>query len=470
MKQAPLAPRQRKVKQQKNINDNRVSLKLYLLGAIALLISIPAHIPLLLVCSSIFLCALLITDIWATYCLREVRYQRHLSETRVIFGEEVTLSVSIENAKLLPLPVLQVNDSVPRALPLKGHTFRKTLISNLVTLESLFSLRWYERVTRTYTIQCINRGIYTFGPAKLSSGDLFGFISRELQDESVQHMIVYPLVVPISSFHLPSRRPFGDYRTRRRFMEDPSRVIGVRDYAYGDSLRRVDWKATARIQELQSKIYESTTTYSLSIFLNSSVQLDNYYSIHPALQELAICVAASISNWALDEGYTVGLYANTPMSLQDEEEETTDEASNEQNLKKTIARQLKRRAASVTPASSEDQRRRLMETLARLQSHLGTPLEEIIQRERAHLPNGTTVIVITNIINERLMEIMLRLQRNGHAVSLLLVGDNPPPTRIGGLPVYYLGGEETWNNLQVTYGNVQPEKEEIQTEVAGFNL
>ncbi|GCE18283.1 DUF58 domain-containing protein [Dictyobacter kobayashii] len=468
MRQAQLAPRQRKAKQQSIVDGGRVSPKLYLLGAAVLLLSIVTHIPLLMICSCIFLCALLITDIWATYCLREIHYQRQLSETRVLFGEEITLSISIENAKLLPLPVLQVDDIIPRALPLKGQTFRKTLISNLVTLESLFSLRWYERVTRTYTVQCINRGIYTFGPAKLRSGDLFGFINRELQDETVHHMIVYPLVVPISSFQLPSQRPFGDYRTRRRFLEDPSRVIGVRDYAYGDSLRRVDWKATARTQELQSKIYESTTTYSLAIFLNSSVHLDNYYSIHPALQELAICAAASISNWAIDEGYNVGLYANTPMSLPDDE--ISGDLLSEQDLQKSIAEQRKRRTVRVPAASSEDQRKRLMETLARIQSHMGRPLEDVMLAERSHLSNGTTVVVITNRINERMMEILLRMQRSGHAVALLLVGDNPPPTRIAGFPVYYLGGEETWDKLQATYGNIQPDQEEVSTAIAGFQL
>ncbi|GCE26071.1 hypothetical protein KDA_15550 [Dictyobacter alpinus] len=449
---------------------SRVNPYLYLLGGIFLLGSVITHSPLLLVCSCIFLLALAITDVWATYCLQEVRYQRHLSEKRVLFGEEITLSVSIENAKLLPLPVVQVDDMMPRALPLKGQAIRKTLVSNSVVLEGLFSLRWYERVTRNYTLHCINRGIYTFGPAKLHSSDLFGFIGRELKIQELNHVLVYPLVVPITSFQLPSKRPFGDLRTSRRFLEDPSRVIGVRDYVYGDSMRRVDWKATARAQELQSKIYESTTTYSLAIFLNSSVQLDNYYSIHPALQELAICAAASISNWAIDEGHTVGLYANTPISTIDEE--TSAAFLKPKGQGRSIAERLQRHTIHIPAASNEDQRQRIMEMLARIQSHMGSPLEEILQKERSSLSIGTTIIVITNQINERLMEILLRMQRSGHAISLLLVGDNPPPTRLAGITVHYLGGEKVWEKLQTTYGYVEIEEGESENnqEAIGFQL
>src|SRR5205807_7331207 len=98
-------------------------------------------------------------------------------------------------------------------------------------------------------------------------------------------------------------------------LEDPSRVIGVRDYTYGDELRRVHWKATARKMELQSKVYQATTTYTLVLFLNVMAQLDTWFGIHPELTELAICAAASVAGWALDQGYAVGLYANTVMYM-----------------------------------------------------------------------------------------------------------------------------------------------------------
>lgn len=462
------APQQQTPKRGLMTAGEHISIQLYILSAVVLIVSIFTHLPLLLVGGSILLLTLAITDIWAIYCLSEVRYQRKLSEKRVLFGEDITLEISIENAKILPLPVLQIDDTIPRALPIKGQPIRKTQVSNLAILEGLFSLRWYERVTRTYTIQCINRGIFTFGPVRLRSSDIFGFITRELRDSTEQHVLVYPLVVPLSRFSLPTQRPFGDQRTTHRLLEDPARIIGVRDYSYGDSMRRINWKASARALELQSKVYESTTTYTLALFVNSSIQLDSYYSIHPAWQELAICVAASVCNWALDEGYAVGLYANTPMSIPDDEDPNEDFERGD--LKKAIARQLRRQTIRIPPASSEAQRQRIMETLARIQAFSGSPLEDVLQVERSHLPMGTTIVAITSQINEHMLETLLRMRRSGHTVSLILTGDNPPPTRISGITVYYVGGEETWDTLQATYGDIDTEKPVDETRSEGFHL
>ena len=266
---------------------------------------------------------------------------------------------------------------------------------------------------------------------------------------------------------MPTQRPFGDKRAVRRLIEDPSRIIGVRDYSYGDSMRRINWKASARALELQSKVYESTTTYTLALFVNSALQLDSYYGIHPALQELAICVAASITNWAIDEGYAVGLYANTPISIPDDDPV---ENFDPEDLKSVIARQLKRRTIRIPPASSEGQRQRIMETLARIQAFAGSSLEEVLQVEKSHLPMGSTVVTITQQINEQMIETLLHIRSSGHAVSLILIGDNPPPTRISGITVYYVGGEKTWDTLQTTYGHVDAEKQGDDAFGEGFQL
>src|SRR5947209_8803293 len=426
--------------------------RLYYIGLAILIASILFHQPLLVVIGLLVLIIIGTTDIWASYCLRQLRYQRQFSEQRVLFGEQVTLSLSVENAKLLPLPWLEIEDTVPRALPMTGSR-RVSIIGDTTVLENLFSTRWYERVTLLYTLNCNARGVHKFGPTVMRSGDVFGFFSNEQTYENLQYLLVYPLVVPLTRFSLPARHPFGDRRTPRRLLEDPSRVIGIRDYVYGDSLRRVHWKATARTLQLQSKIYEPTTTYTMILFLNVNTQFDSVYGLQPELQELAICAAASVSNWALNEGYAVGLYANTLMFMPEEGvyTEAESESKEEQELSATVDAHLKRRRIHLPPATIEEQRSRIMDVLARIQPYFGSTLEEIIHAERSRLPAGATIVVITSTMNDQLLDTLARLKQSGHAVTILFVGDNPSPTRLAGLSIYPIGGKETWEKLENAY-------------------
>lgn len=436
--------------------------------------------PLLLIVAVLGLLVLLTADIWARYCLRDLHFERELSENRVLFGEEITLALKIENAKLLPLPWLEIEDNVPRSLNLHGRRARIQLSSNRAVLENLFSPRWYERVTRRYTLSCTTRGVHTFGPTSIRSGDLFGFTDRSEQLDNRQYLIVYPLVVPLSSFNIPARYPFGDRRAPRRLLEDPSRVIGVRDYVYGDDLRRVHWKASARMMQLQSKIYEPTTTYTLALFLNVAPQLDAYYGIHPELQELSICAAASVTDWALNEGYAVGLYANTIMhmpeiGLQVHDKQDQQASNREAAQELSLTEQIHQRRILLPPASNEDQRKRIMEALARIQGFFGDTIEKVIQRERTHLPAGATVVVITSSVGEPLLDTLSRLKQAGHAVTILMVGDNPVASRLAGIPIYPLGGEETWKEFLACYNlpedvNKTGQQQTKEVEPAGFHL
>ncbi|TMF45415.1 MAG: DUF58 domain-containing protein [Chloroflexi bacterium] len=433
----------------------------YYVGVAILLVSLLIHQPLLFLLGLLVLLILGTADIWAKFCMHDLRYSREFSEKRVLFGEEITLSISLENAKLLPLPWLEIEETVPRSLTFTGRSLRMQLSSNAVILESLFSLHWYERVTRRYTVYCNARGVHAFGPTTLRSGDVYGFQSRQESFANRQYLLVYPMVVPITRFGLPARHPFGDYKTPRRLLEDPSRVIGVREYMYGDDLRRVHWKATARMMQLQSKVYQPTTTYTLVIFLNAVSQLDVWYGIHPELQELAICAAASIASWALDEGLAVGLYANTTMytpevgmtlpAQTNGSEETKETKPGSIDLQTVVAEQLKRRRISLPPASNEEQRKRIMEVLARIQAYFGASIEDLVQAERTRLPAGATVVVITSTISDPLLDTLARVAHAGHAVTLLLVGDTPMSIKLAGVTVYHLGGEDAWKQLLASY-------------------
>jgi uncharacterized protein (DUF58 family) len=457
-------------------NDVRhavINRRWYWLGLIIIVLGVLFHQPLLVVIALLLLIVIGATDVWATYCLRNLRYTRKFSQQRALFGEQVTLALAIENAKMLPLPWLEIEDTIPRSLPIEGQQLRVSYYGDTAILDNLFSTRWYERVTRHYTIQCNARGVHKFGPTIVRSGDVFGFLSNEAMLSNWQYLLIYPLVAPLTRFNLPSHHPFGDRTAQRRLLEDPSRTIGIRDYVYGDSLRRVHWKATARTMQLQSKVYEATTTYTLVIFLNIMTQFDVVHGLQPEVLELAICAAASVADWALNEDYAVGLYANTLMFMPDEgihsESRQEEQTQEEKDAVNAAAAQVKRRRIHIPPSSSEEQRKRIMEVLARIQPFFGSTLEEVVQAERSRLPAGATVVVITSTISDLLLDALVRVQQAGHAVTILSVGDTPLPGKLAGLTIHHLGGRGTWHSLEAAYSN-PGENKHIEKIVEGFRL
>jgi len=121
-------------------------------------------------------------------------------------------------------------------------------------------------------------------------------------------------VLPIAELGLPPKNPFGEITTQRQIFEDPARTIGVRDHQPEDGFRRIHWKATARKQALQSKLYEPTTSFTLIAFVNVATFDRYWYGTIPELLERNITVAASICAYAAERRYVIGLVANGSVS------------------------------------------------------------------------------------------------------------------------------------------------------------
>src|SRR5947209_16597047 len=240
----------------------------YVLAAILLLLSAVAHQPIAFLAALFALVIGLVPEIWYRSALRHLHMRQWVSAPRAFFGETLTLAISMENQKLLPLPWLEIEDEIPEQLTLLTGRATPTYKVNRVALVNTFSLWSFQRVTRRYRLRCTARGVYTFGPATMRSGDPFGWLTREERVPARETLLVYPLVAPIESFDLPPRYPFGERATPHRLLEDPLRIAGVREYALGDDPRRIHWKATARAGELRSKIYEPSSQYRLFILLD----------------------------------------------------------------------------------------------------------------------------------------------------------------------------------------------------------
>jgi len=373
-----------------------------LLASIALLIGLAAGRPGLAALGTLLLTVVGVAWGWNRRALSGVEYRRRLSERRAFPGETVTLELSVANRKALPLSWLRIEDECPRDLTVLDGELVPSAQGSGALLVSVLALRWFQRVRWRIRLRSSARGVYHLGPVHLSSGDLFGLFRRDATLEARDTLIVYPRVYSLEALGLPTKEPFGESRSPLPMLEDPSRTVGIRDYGAGDPLRRVHWKATARRQRLQVRVYQPATHLQLLICLNVVTLPHGWQGSIPELLEHAISVAASLASYGVEHRYQVGLVANGCWPLSD------------QPLK-------------VPPGRSPYHLAHILEALAAVLPLPSERLPELLLKSSARLPWGATLAVVTAIVDDDLVEAMLRLRSAGRRLVLLSLDARDDP-------------------------------------------
>jgi uncharacterized protein (DUF58 family) len=337
-----------------------------------------------------------LTRLWSHYSLKGVRCERQLNECRTFPEGILELKLRVANRKLLPLPWLQVTDEVPSGFntegtPAPGNRIGFDLISRTT------SIMWYSAVIWKFRLLCKKRGYYTLGPLTVTSGDIFGFYPRSVIETAEDHIIVYPVIFEIRNLVIPSLYPMGEAKSNNRLFEDPSRTIGIRDYSPGDNLRRIHWKASARHQQLQVKVFEPTTSLRAAIFLAIDSFQDEGLWNHDD-EELGISTAASLAHHLIDINGQTGLWVNSQLA----------DTGN---------------SARIPLRSGVDQLMQVLEALAKVVSVPSSPFAEFLNNERRNLPLGTTLIFIFRRIPEKLKEILADLKETGYQILVFQIGE-----------------------------------------------
>ncbi len=325
--------------------------------------------------------------LWARRSLASVTISRS-HDQRAFLGEPLTVQVEVQNRGWLPVLWLRLNDTVPAGLG-AGTTFRHIL-----------SLLPRERLEMSYTLHSRRRGYYPFGPLVSRGGDLLGTSTYENRYEEDDYVIVYPKIIPLQELGFPSQSPSGNLPSRERLFEDPSRIRGVRDYQPGDSLKRMDWKTSARVGKLQVRRFEPAIALETAIFLN--LDRDDYPpGQRLTATELGIVVAASLAVHVVEMRQAVGLYSNGQDPLAEETQTMP----------------------AVPLRKGRGHLMRLLDLLARIEmppENGGTPFLTTLGRRSLGLPWGSTVVVITAQEVEGLLDTLLALRRRGMLVILVL--------------------------------------------------
>ena len=351
---------------------------------------------------------------WSRRALGQVDAKRRFP-THAFLGETVKIDLFVQNKGWLPVPWLELRETLPVAL-VGPHNFQT--VTNLAPrAEAQFE----------YFVQARKRGYYPIGPLSISTGDILGLSDSLRAKVNAEALIVYPKFIPFTSMEIPSFSPHGTLRHTLPLFEDPTRVFGKRGYASGDSLRRIDWKSSASTGNLQVKLFEPAIALETFVFLNLNAE-DYYYRTRIDSTELAIVIAASVGNWIIAKKQMVGLMVNgrDPLAAH-------------------------RRPQSISPHKGKRHMMRLLEMLARVEMIENSALVPLIQQQKSQLAWGTTLIVITGTANIELLDELYQARRSGQNSILILAGreipDEEAERRAGffGIPVVSIATERDLN-------------------------
>lgn len=227
------------------------------------------------------------------------------SKCEVEEGQKLYLKEKVENHKWLPLPTLMVKFEMDRNIVCVDGA--KTSITDRQYRNDWVAAMPYKRVTRSIEIIGTKRGYYNIEEIRLVTNDI---LFRERLSKSVSNqteLYVYPSRSKFIRLPEIFCRMYGECLINRQLQEDSMEFIGIRDYVQTDSMRKINWKASARVGSLKVNQYQDSSSQRLTIFLNVSQNgILRYYD----LIEESIRISRNFLEEFVQKGIPVRIISN----------------------------------------------------------------------------------------------------------------------------------------------------------------
>jgi uncharacterized protein (DUF58 family) len=284
-------------------------------------------------------------------------------------GDDLRTTYSISNASGLPKPWLEVYNPTDLPVALPGRA---------IGLRSWAQRSWIAVVPLT------RRGTFRIEPMIVQTGDPFGFFEAAATVGRSTVVTVFPRVIPLPRWRLPSANLEGNHSTPERAVQTTPLATTVRPYAPGDSFNRIHWRTTARLGEIQVKEFDLEQTADVWLYVDLDADIQCGEGDTSTVEE-SLRVAASIAHVALAENRAVGVTTSG------------------------------HRIVNIPADRGPRQRQKIMQLFAAVEGDGRTPLAEVLLMGLPKLRRGMTAVVITPSRERHWIRAMAPLRSRGIA-------------------------------------------------------
>ncbi|RST60354.1 DUF58 domain-containing protein [Siminovitchia terrae] len=218
--------------------------------------------------------------------------ERTISPRTYNAGDDIEVNVTLTRRFPFPLLFLVVEDVIPGSLKQKE-------------IKQMFFPGFKKKFKMTYTIGNASRGEHIFQNVRLKTGDALGLLEKEKRIPCKQAILVYP---PHEAIFYRSIRNMFDQGgiVSPLSSHDPSLVAGIREYEPGDRFSWIDWKASARVNEMMTKEFDTRESDDFLIVLDT-MPTETF--------EVLVKFAASAARTVIKNGEKAGILLGGKESL-----------------------------------------------------------------------------------------------------------------------------------------------------------
>jgi hypothetical protein len=233
------------------------------------------------------------------------------------------------------------------------------------------------------------RGCFELGVSRVAIQDFLGIFKLVRRNKRPLMVTVYPRIITIDSTVLNTQYLPDQMLNHGGMYEDVSVIEEVNKYNYGDSLKKVHWKLTAKVNELMVKKYQSSAAVS-ALFIVDLKRNPFTAENNAVIEDKQIEVVVAVLRCCLYNGAAVRLV------YQDEEI---------------------RNAECNTFLDFEN----AYQTFAKIKFNQQASLKDIIDSQMSHSINKPDILLSTSNVDYEVYETLGRAKSVGYDISFIYI-------------------------------------------------
>ncbi|MEH7234934.1 DUF58 domain-containing protein [Bacillus sp. JJ1562] len=257
---------------------NEMSYMIFLSSAF-ILVGIVSQVFLLVFVGVLFLLFVILNKYYLKHVGNKIIVSVDKETVRLFKGEESDFSLALRQEGLLPIFNGHIRMTIDHVVGFKNE--RKVLETEQIELTLPLTLFARQAHTTRLPFEGKQRGVAKIRTIELRIPHLFGFGEAYLKYMKPVSFetIIYSSPETVGGIEKIVPKNQGEYPIRSSFFEDMTAIVGTRGYVPTDSFNRVHWKASARTNQLQTKLFDKTAQFSWTIIINvRERKLEQYLS------------------------------------------------------------------------------------------------------------------------------------------------------------------------------------------------